>query len=80
MSVKVELVMDFTKNVNAALEMDVASPCIKLCKIDAGNGLCSGCYRTLDEISLWSRASSLQKLQILQALEKRRDQIEGQMF
>ena len=31
----------------------VPSPCISVCRIDDGSGLCLGCFRTLDEIVLW---------------------------
>jgi len=31
------------------------SPCINVCRIDAGTGRCLGCRRTLDEIAAWSR-------------------------
>lgn len=40
---------------------EVASPCIKQCKLDASGRYCTGCLRTLDEISGWSRASNAQK-------------------
>ena len=33
----------------------VASPCINVCKMDAPGGLCVGCFRTIDEITVWSR-------------------------
>ncbi len=31
------------------------SPCINICRIDAGTNRCLGCRRTLDEIAAWSR-------------------------
>jgi predicted Fe-S protein YdhL (DUF1289 family) len=31
------------------------SPCINVCRIDAGTSRCLGCRRTLDEIAAWSR-------------------------
>jgi predicted Fe-S protein YdhL (DUF1289 family) len=34
---------------------DLPSPCISLCRMRAGDGLCEGCWRTLDEIVNWSR-------------------------
>ena len=40
---------------------EVASPCIKQCKLDASGRYCTGCLRTLDEISGWSRAGNAQK-------------------
>ena len=35
----------------------VPSPCISVCRMDAATGLCEGCYRTLDEIAAWGRAT-----------------------
>ena len=40
----------------------VPSPCISVCRMDAATGLCEGCFRTLDEIAGWSRASEEDKL------------------
>ena len=50
----------------------IASPCINICKMDAGNKLCVGCFRTLDEITLWSRADEAQRARILAAVSERR--------
>jgi predicted Fe-S protein YdhL (DUF1289 family) len=49
------------------------SPCINVCTLDAINGLCHGCFRTIDEISIWSRASIDEKLAILSAVSRRRE-------
>ncbi len=35
----------------------LASPCVKLCRIDPESGLCEGCGRTLGEIAAWTRMS-----------------------
>lgn len=35
----------------------VPSPCISVCRMDDRNGLCGGCYRSIDEIIAWSRLS-----------------------
>ncbi len=53
-----------------AVSPDVASPCIDVCKM-AGE-LCIGCYRTLDEIVRWSKASDDHKREILDAVARRR--------
>ena len=50
------------------------SPCINVCQLDARTGLCRGCYRTLDEISVWSEASDNDKLLILESVVKRREE------
>ncbi len=49
----------------------VPSPCISVCRIDAATGLCEGCFRTLDEIAVWSRASEEEKRAIWDALLRR---------
>lgn len=43
----------------------VESPCINYCKYDAEHGFCLGCYRTLEEISIWTRISDDEKSDIL---------------
>ena len=50
-----------------------ASPCINVCTLDAARGLCQGCFRTVDEISLWSRVDNEQRLSILAAAARRRE-------
>ena len=50
----------------------IASPCINICKMDASNGLCLGCLRTIDEITVWSRADDAQRANILAAVTQRR--------
>ncbi len=49
-----------------------ASPCIDVCQIDKRNGLCTGCFRSLDEIAAWSGATNDERLGILAAVERRR--------
>jgi hypothetical protein len=51
------------------------SPCINVCTLDADSGLCQGCFRSLDEISFWSRASNGQRLNILDAVARRRKEL-----
>ncbi len=50
----------------------IASPCINLCKMDPASGLCAGCYRTLEEITVWSGADDARRMQILTAVAGRR--------
>ncbi|RUS60622.1 DUF1289 domain-containing protein [Pseudorhodobacter sp. E13] len=37
---------------------EVESPCVKLCVVHPEARLCVGCYRSIDEISAWSRMSA----------------------
>ncbi|WP_252374209.1 DUF1289 domain-containing protein [Hydrogenophaga sp. 2FB] len=55
----------------AALAPGVPSPCISICRMNAASGWCEGCYRTLDEIVAWGRASDADKLRIWQDIEAR---------
>ena len=45
-----------------------ASPCIGLCQADATSGTCTGCRRTLDEISRWSGMTTPERQAVLERL------------
>lgn len=49
----------------------VPSPCISVCRINADSGLCEGCYRTLKEISGWSRSGPQAQRLLWQAIGQR---------
>ena len=51
---------------------DIPSPCIGVCRLDLGTGLCTGCMRTLDEIAAWPAAADAERLAIVQRLRARR--------
>ena len=36
---------------------EVESPCIKICVIHPESRLCTGCWRSIDEIGAWSKMS-----------------------
>jgi len=48
----------------------VASPCINVCTMQ--DGLCVGCYRTIDEIARWATAGDDDKRLILAAVARRK--------
>ncbi|MDA7593129.1 DUF1289 domain-containing protein [Rhodobacteraceae bacterium] len=50
---------------------EIQSPCVKICVIHPAERLCTGCYRTIDEISAWSRLPSEEREKIINELEKR---------
>ncbi len=58
----------------SGLAPGVPSPCISVCRMDAATGWCEGCFRTLDEIAAWGRASDADKLQIWQRIEARQQE------
>lgn len=50
----------------------ITSPCTNICKMDATSGLCQGCFRTLDEITAWSRIDDPARSEILANIASRR--------
>jgi predicted Fe-S protein YdhL (DUF1289 family) len=53
--------------------MSVASPCINVCRMNERSGLCEGCWRTIDEIALWSQLDDEVKREVLQCVAERRE-------
>lgn len=49
----------------------VPSPCISVCEMDERTQSCKGCFRTLAEISQWSRMADAEKLLVWQQIEAR---------
>ena len=49
----------------------VPSPCVGVCKMDDVAGWCKGCFRTLDELTGWSRATDAAKLAVWGRVEQR---------
>ena len=60
-----------------AVQCDVPSPCISVCRMDADSGSCEGCLRTLDEIAGWSRIDDIQKRDIWCAIQLRALQLQA---
>ncbi len=53
-------------------EASVPSPCINVCRMDAGRGVCVGCLRTLDEIAAWSTMDDDARRAVWRLIELRR--------
>jgi predicted Fe-S protein YdhL (DUF1289 family) len=47
------------------------SPCIKVCVIHPETRLCTGCLRTIDEITAWSRMSPEERREVMAELPAR---------
>jgi predicted Fe-S protein YdhL (DUF1289 family) len=47
------------------------TPCINICSLDPLNAYCTGCYRTIDEITGWSNYSQSQRQTIMDKLPHR---------
>ncbi len=49
----------------------IESPCINVCTLDARSGLCLGCGRTIEEITLWASMSGTERARIMGELAGR---------
>ncbi len=45
-------------------ERPVASPCVNFCALDEAD-ICTGCQRTVDEITRWSRMDNDERREVL---------------
>lgn len=60
----VELLAERACQIGAAGHFDacsaepVPSPCISVCRMSVDRSHCEGCFRTLDDIRIWSSADS----------------------
>lgn len=50
----------------------IETPCVKICTVDARQGVCLGCGRTIDEIARWTGMSAAERSRILNEPPKRR--------
>jgi hypothetical protein len=50
---------------------EIVSPCIKICVIEPETRLCTGCLRTIDEITQWSRMAHQDRANVMAALPLR---------
>jgi predicted Fe-S protein YdhL (DUF1289 family) len=50
----------------------IATPCVKICRLDLSQPLCVGCFRTLDEIAGWRDFSDARRQAVLEQLAARR--------
>lgn len=56
---------------------EIESPCIKLCVMHPGEGICMGCYRTLSEIGGWSQMSPEARRAVMAELPARAPRVAG---
>lgn len=50
---------------------EVESPCVKLCVIHPEQRICVGCFRSIDEISAWSRMTPEARRAVMAELPER---------
>jgi predicted Fe-S protein YdhL (DUF1289 family) len=49
----------------------VESPCVRICVVHPEARICTGCYRTVDEIARWSGMTREERREIMAALPGR---------
>tara|TARA_B100001540_G_scaffold312784_1_gene334495 strand:+ start:813 stop:1007 length:195 start_codon:yes stop_codon:yes gene_type:complete len=49
------------------------SPCRNICSIHKKTGFCLGCYRTLEEIAIWTKLDNKKKNNIIFQLNDRKN-------
>ena len=50
----------------------IETPCVKICTLDARQGICLGCGRTIDEIARWGSMAAAERSRIVNELPERR--------
>lgn len=50
---------------------EVESPCIQICVVHPTERICTGCYRSIDEITKWSKMDSSERAEIMEDLPNR---------
>ncbi len=50
---------------------EIESPCIKICVIHPESRLCTGCWRSIDEIGAWSKMSPEVRRAVMEELPAR---------
>jgi fluoroacetyl-CoA thioesterase len=69
----------FNEKLAAKIAAPVPSPCRSVCQMEPDSGLCSGCLRTLGEITEWGSATPARRREILAHIDQRSDQRRGQV-
>ena len=50
---------------------EIASPCVKLCVVHPEERICVGCFRSIEEISGWSRMTQEERAAVMAELPSR---------
>lgn len=50
---------------------EIDSPCVQICVVHPTERICTGCYRTIDEITRWSKMDPMERQSIMAELPSR---------
>lgn len=54
----------------STIERPVPSPCVSICALDEDD-ICTGCQRTVEEITRWSRMDNAERRKVLELCHER---------
>ena len=54
---------------------EVESPCVQICVVHPTERICTGCYRTIDEITRWSKMDGSERAEIMENLPTRKPRL-----
>ena len=54
---------------------EIDSPCVDICVVHPKERICTGCYRTIDEITAWSKMDPEERQRIMAELPSRAPQL-----
>jgi predicted Fe-S protein YdhL (DUF1289 family) len=54
---------------------EIDSPCVEICVVHPRERICTGCYRTIDEITAWSKMEPEERQRIMAELPTRAPQL-----
>ena len=50
---------------------EIESPCVRVCVVHPEARICTGCYRSIDEITRWTKMSAEARREVMEALPDR---------
>ncbi len=50
---------------------EIESPCVRVCVVHPEARICTGCFRSIDEITRWSKMSAEDRREVMEALPDR---------
>lgn len=54
---------------------EIESPCVQICVVHPTERICTGCFRTIDEIARWSKMDSDERAEIMNDLPARKPRL-----
>ncbi len=55
---------------------EIQSPCVKICVVHPEALICTGCLRSIDEITQWTKMGHEARAEVMAALPERRAQLQ----